>query len=157
MAILKNDKKITKKIMRRDKLVREFSAGGIVFRKDKNKIRYLLIKDANNHWTIPKGHIEEGENAKIAALREIKEETGLSKLDIARELEATRYFYCRGKEIILKTVYLFLIESEEDENLDPDKKEVKGAMWFSGKRAIENAGYKNIKEMLTKAIGRGNK
>ena len=143
--------------MKRDTLIREYSAGGIVFRKDKNKIRYLLIKDSNNKWTIPKGHIEEGEKARVAALREIKEETGLSKLEIARELEATGYFFCREKDLILKTVYLFLIESEEKENLKPDKNEVKGAMWFTDKDAIKNVGYNNIKDMLSKAIGRGNK
>lgn len=143
--------------MKRDTLVREYSAGGIVFRKDKNKIRYLLIKDSNNKWTIPKGHIEKGEEARVAALREIKEETGLSKLEIARELEATRYFFCREKDLILKTVYLFLIESEEKEKLKPDKKEIRGAMWFTDKDAVKNVGYNNIKEMLSKAIGRGNK
>src|SRR4030066_2250409 len=140
--------------MKRDTLVKEYSAGGIVFRKDKNKIRYLLIKDSNNKWTIPKGHIEKGEEARVAALREIKEETGLKKLEIARELEATRYFFCREKDLILKTVYLFLIESEEEENLKPDKKEIKGAMWFTDKDAIKNIGYNNIKDMLSKAIGR---
>jgi len=143
--------------MKRDTLIKEYSAGGIVFKKDKNKIRYLLIKDSGNKWTIPKGHIEEGEDPRVAALREIKEETGLSKLEIARELEPTRYFFCRGKEIILKTVYLFLIESEEEERLKPDKKEIKGAMWFTDKDAVKNIGYHNIKDMLNKAIGRGNK
>jgi 8-oxo-dGTP diphosphatase len=138
--------------MKRDQLTKEFSAGGVVFRKDRNKIQYLLIKDHENHWTIPKGHIEAGENPKEAALREIKEETGLNKLNIARELESTRYFYCRGKNLISKTVYLFLIEAEGKEEINPDKKEVKGAMWFTGKDALKNVFYQNIKDMLNKAM-----
>ena len=140
------------RFMKRDQLVREFSAGGVVFKKDNNIIRYLLIKDSQNHWTIPKGHIETGEEPKEAALREIKEETGLKKLNIARELESTRYFYCRGKDIIHKTIYLYLIEAEDNEELNPDKKEVKGAMWFTGKEAIKNVAYANIKDMLNKAM-----
>jgi 8-oxo-dGTP diphosphatase len=138
--------------MKRDQIVGEFSAGGVVFRKDNNKIRYLLIKDHDNHWTIPKGHIKTGEDPKEAALREIKEETGLNNLNIVRELESTRYFYCRGKDLIRKTVYLYLIAAEGNEELNPDKSEVKGAMWFSGKDALKNVFYANIKDMLNKAM-----
>ena len=138
--------------MKKDQLIREFSAGGVVFQKSNNKIRYLLIKDRQNNWTIPKGHIESGENPQEAALREIKEETGLKKLNIARELESTRYFYCRGKELIRKTVFLYLIEAKDDEELNPDKKEIKGAMWFTGKDALKNVSYSNIKDMLNKAM-----
>ena len=143
--------------MKRDTLVKEHSSGGVVFKKDKNKIRYLLIKDANSKWTIPKGHIEEGENVSDAALREIREETGITNLQIARELEGTRYFFCRGKDLILKTVYLFLIEAKSVEKLNPNKKEIKGAMWFTAKDAVKNIGYNNIKEMFNKATRRGNK
>ena len=54
-------------------IVREPTAGGIVFRltKDKKDIEILLIQDSKNRWTIPKGHIEAGETAKFTAIREI--------------------------------------------------------------------------------------
>ena len=60
-------------------VVREPTAGGIVFRRsqDKKLVEILLIQDAKNRWTIPKGHIEEGEQASQTAEREIREETGL--------------------------------------------------------------------------------
>ncbi len=48
-----------------NEVVREPTSGGIVFRKDaKGKIEILLIQDAKDRWTIPKGHIEAGESAK---------------------------------------------------------------------------------------------
>src|SRR3546814_7503615 len=56
-------------------VVREPTAGGIVFRhNDAGDIEILLIQDAKDRWTIPKGHIEEGETAQETALREIHEE-----------------------------------------------------------------------------------
>ena len=61
-------------------VLREPTAGGIVYRKESGNVEILLIQDAKDRWTIPKGHIEEGEQAKDTAAREIKEETGLEKL-----------------------------------------------------------------------------
>ncbi|OYW42573.1 hypothetical protein B7Z28_01420, partial [Candidatus Saccharibacteria bacterium 32-45-3] len=56
-------------------IVREPTAGGIVFRRNKeNEVEILLIQDAKDRWTIPKGHIEEGETAQQTAKREIGEE-----------------------------------------------------------------------------------
>ena len=59
-------------------IVREPTAGGIVFRHGEKDIEILLIQDAKDRWTIPKGHIEEGETAVQTARREIGEEAGLT-------------------------------------------------------------------------------
>jgi len=64
-------------------IVREPTAGGIVFRRnEKGGVEILLIQDAKDRWTIPKGHIEEGENAQATARREIGEEAGLTNVDM---------------------------------------------------------------------------
>ena len=65
-------------------IVREPTSGGIVFRftKDKKDIEILLIQDSKERWTIPKGHIEPGETAKMTARREIEEETGLQNITV---------------------------------------------------------------------------
>ncbi|MBU4310579.1 NUDIX domain-containing protein, partial [bacterium] len=49
---------------------REFSAGGIVIKREKSKIKVLLIKDGYGKWTWPKGNIDKGESSEDAALRE---------------------------------------------------------------------------------------
>ena len=65
-------------------IVREPTSGGVVFRftKDKKDIEILLIQDSKERWTIPKGHIEPGETAKVTAKREVEEETGLSNISV---------------------------------------------------------------------------
>ena len=65
-------------------IVREPTSGGIVFRitPDGKDIEVLLIQDSKNRWTIPKGHIEQGETAKQTAIREIGEEAGLQHIRV---------------------------------------------------------------------------
>ena len=67
-----------------NEVIRETTAGGVVWRRnDKtNEIEILFIQDAKNRWTIPKGHIEPGENARQTAEREIMEETGLKEVKV---------------------------------------------------------------------------
>ncbi|MDB5161100.1 MAG: hypothetical protein JWO96_480, partial [Candidatus Saccharibacteria bacterium] len=66
-------------------VVREPTAGGIVYRKsekDPTKVEILLIQDSKSRWTIPKGHFEKGESPRQAAEREIGEETGLAEMKV---------------------------------------------------------------------------
>ena len=63
-------------------IVREPTAGGIVFRRNKKgELEFLLYQDARERWTIPKGHIEPGETAQAAAVREVGEEAGLKDVE----------------------------------------------------------------------------
>jgi bis(5'-nucleosidyl)-tetraphosphatase len=61
-------------------------AGGIVVRFDDEKPRFLIVKanENPNHWIFPKGHIEAGECAKEAAIREVREEAGIEATVLAR-------------------------------------------------------------------------
>jgi 8-oxo-dGTP pyrophosphatase MutT (NUDIX family) len=60
-------------------------AGAVVFEGSGDSLKFLLVKanDAESHWVLPKGHIENGEDAWSAALREVREETGvIAKRDL---------------------------------------------------------------------------
>jgi len=54
-------------------------AGGIVFRRSRRSVSYLLVRanKPKDAWVFPKGHIESGEDAEKAALREVHEEAGI--------------------------------------------------------------------------------
>ncbi|MFH1045648.1 MAG: NUDIX domain-containing protein [Candidatus Omnitrophota bacterium] len=131
---------------------REFSAGGIIFRKTGKEINVLLIKDLYGHWTWPKGHIEPGEQSQDATLREVREEVGLKNVAILCRIGRTNYFFQLKGELIFKTVFFFVLEADAKEKLTIQKSEIAAAQWFNLDAAVKNVDYKGAKEMLKKAI-----
>jgi 8-oxo-dGTP diphosphatase len=122
-------------------------AGAIILSgTDKNKIalRYgAVYKD----WSFPKGHIELGESAEIAMLREIKEETGLN-VRILKELPNLEYTNYGGENVSTK---MFLVGSEDDSKLKPEFEgdEIK---WFTYDEVVETLTYDNLKEYFKKIL-----
>ncbi len=93
-------------------IVPELSAGGIVVGSAAKEI-LLLHETAEDRWCLPKGHVDPGESLGTAALREIREETGLTPLRIRREVGETSYrFFDPGRgQNVHKTVVYFLVEA----------------------------------------------
>ena len=104
------------------------SAGGIVLNQQKN---VLIVKQRNDVWSLPKGHIEDGESVREAAEREIKEESGITSLNLIQDLGSYERFKI-GKDgqddnQELKQIYLFLFSTNQiDLNpIDPDNPDAK--------------------------------
>ena len=133
---------------------REFSAGGLIFKRSGKAIKILLVKDSYNRWTWPKGNIDKGESPEQAALREINEEVGLSRVEIVEKLSDINYFYRLKGNLIFKTVYLFLVRARSNEKLKVLESELRGAQWLSAPSAIRRVEYKGAKEIIAQAIRR---
>jgi len=134
-----------------NEVVREPTAGGIVFRRDPNKnnaVEILLIQDAKNRWTIPKGHIEVGEVAKDTAQREIGEETGLTNVRVMGWLGKINFRYRRQQSLVLMTTDIFLVEARG--NTDSLKPEdwMNGIKWFSANEALDKIEYEDIEKII---------
>lgn len=131
---------------------KQFSAGGIVVKGEKENLKILLIKDRFGHWTWPKGHIEKDETPDQAALREISEETGQKKLEIIKELGRQEYWFTQDSKKIFKTVHIFLVKALENEELKIQTSEIKAARWYSPKDALKTIEYEGSRQLLEKGI-----
>ncbi|MEM2089976.1 MAG: NUDIX domain-containing protein [Candidatus Pacearchaeota archaeon] len=131
----------------------EKSCGAIVFRKSTN-IKYLLLYRAPHEnfkslWDFPRGNVEEGENEKQAAIREIKEETGITDLKFYNFKSSFQFFYKFKGELIKKyVIYLLAETSRQDVKLSHEHQNYK---WATFEEALELLTHENSKESLRKA------
>ena len=131
-------------------IVREPTSGGIVFRftRDKKDIEVLLIQDSKGRWTIPKGHIEPGETAKMTARREIEEETGLRNVSILTWLGKIHFKYRRMDKLVLMTTQIYLVQALDDHEVPIGEKWMKGIRWFSFSDALNAIEYEDIEKLM---------
>ncbi len=137
-------------------VVREPTAGGVIFRraKDGKSVEILLIQDAKNRWTIPKGHIEEGEKARQTAEREIGEETGLQEMQVLNWLGKINFQYRRQVSLVLMTTEIYLVKALGDtDNLKPEDW-MNGIKWFPATEAVDIIAYEDISKLILLALKR---
>ena len=128
----------------------EFSAGGVVYRRVGDTYEIAAVhRNRHTDWSLPKGHIEKGETQEQAALREVKEETGLDAR-IVDALGEVVYFYRRPKGLTRKVVYHFLMERTGGE-FGPPNWEVDEVRWIDIDRAHTLLTYKNDLGIVQKA------
>lgn len=136
-------------------IVREPTAGGIVFRRDQNgEVEILLIQDAKDRWTIPKGHIEDGENAQATAKREIGEEAGLKDVDMLGWLGKIHFRYRRVDKLVLMTTQIYLVKAKGDTNAIKKEEWMNGIKWFPFQDALDAIEYEDIGKLMLLAMKR---
>jgi ADP-ribose pyrophosphatase YjhB (NUDIX family) len=135
-------------------VVREPTAGGIIFRRNptSKEIEILLIQDAKNRWTIPKGHIEEGESSKETAEREIREETGLQEMKVMNWLGKINFRYRRQQSLVLMTTEIFLVHALGDTDKLKPEDWMNGIKWFTAAEALDKIEYEDIGKIILLAL-----
>lgn len=137
-----------------EEVVKETTSGGIIFRRimnnkmNNNQIEILLIKDAKNRWTIPKGHVEVGEEPKATAEREIREETGLQEMRVYSWLGKVNFRYRRVHSLVLMTMHIYLVEGLGDTNKLKPEEWLSDIQWLPAKEAIDKIAYEDISKLI---------
>ena len=126
---------------------KEHSAGVLVYRKG----NIFLLLDYGKYWDFAKGHLEKDETEMQAALRELKEETGISKISINEGFKEKIFYVFKDKQghLISKDVVFFLGQVKDSKV--KISFEHKGYQWLTYEKAIETVSYKNAKTILRKA------
>jgi 8-oxo-dGTP pyrophosphatase MutT (NUDIX family) len=124
------------------------SAGGLVV--DGGRI-LLISTHAGTRWQLPKGHIEAGESAEQAAVREVREETGVTGRVVAA-LPAIEYWYVEhGTRRVHKQVAYFLLAYVSGDAADFDAHEVSGAEWFPWETGLAKLSFENERQVVRAA------
>ncbi len=126
----------------------EWSAGGVVLRAGEKAIRVLLIRDPYRNWGLPKGHIEGEETAVAAALREVREETGLENLILGPEVGTIDWRFRQGGVTIHKYCRFFLMQSPWGEAVPEVAEGITECRWLPLADAIEGITYENARGIL---------
>lgn len=131
----------------------EVSAGGVVYRREPDGVEVVLAARRTRRgdlaWGLAKGGIEADESPEDAAVREVREETGI-EAEIEATLGETRYFYVWEDVRIRKTVHFFLMRATGGDPNDRDD-EMEDVQWFPLERALKRAAYRGEREVLGRA------
>ena len=128
----------------------EKSAGIVLFRNDSDKNEFLLLNYPQGHWDFVKGKIEQNETPHETALRETKEQTGITNIEFVDGFEeSVEYNFRFKKEDIHKKVIFFLAKTDE-KNVKLSH-EHNDYLWLAYNDAIKKTTFENAKNVLSKA------
>lgn len=137
--------------MTRARAQRETSAGGVVYRLQEGGALFLLIKDSYQNWGFPKGHLETGERAEDAALREVREETGIDDLALRGRIETIDWYFRFRGQLIHKVCHFYLMETGQATTNPQHAEGITACRWVSYDDARAAISYANARKVLGRA------
>lgn len=111
----------------------------------------LVIRDPYQNWGLPKGHLENGEGSGEAAVREVREETGLADLALGQELATVDWYFRAGDKLIHKFCAFYLMTSSEGEPVPELAEGITECVWLPLAEAANRISYDNAREVVNVA------
>ena len=137
--------------MTRNRAQQETSAGGVVYRVHGGDPLFLLIRDSYQNWGFPKGHLESGERADEAALREVREETGLNDVALRGTLDTIDWYFRFRGHLIHKVCHFFLMETAQAQTSPQRAEGITACQWVAYADARSAISYSNAGLILQRA------
>ena len=132
--------------------VEEISAGGLVLDQSGPILRAALIARHDRRgrliWSLPKGHVELGETVQEAAIREVREETGIDSTVLA-PLGTIDFWFMAEDKRIHKTVHHFILNAHGGELSDEDREVIEVA-WIPLDEVAAKLAYRDERKLMAK-------
>ena len=131
-------------------MIEETSAGIVLFRRENDRILFLLLHYPSGHWDFVKGKMEKGETPHETAIRETKEETGITDVTFLDNFEEwIQYNFQFEGELVNKKVVFFLAETKsKDVEISHEHLDY---TWMDYLTAMEKTTFDNAKTVLSKS------
>lgn len=129
----------------------ERSAGGVVVRLANGVPLFLLIRDSYGHWGFPKGHLERGERADMAAVREVSEETGLNGVSLVASIATIDWYFRFRGTLIHKNCEFFLMKTSVQVTKPQRSEGITACRWTTLDEARRLIAYDNARDVLKRA------
>ena len=113
--------------------------------------RVLVIRDPYQNWGLPKGHLEPGEGSGDAAAREVREETGLSDLELGPELATIDWYFRSDGKLVHKFCAFYLMESATGDPVPEAGEGITECVWMSLDEAAARISYDNARDVVNAA------
>ena len=128
--------------------MKEKSCGAVVYKKENNELKFLLVYQNNGHHSFPKGHMEANETEIETALREIKEETNLD-VDIDSNFRVSTSYFIESRNVMKEAIYF--VATPTTFNLINQEGEISECSWYSYDEVMQKIEFEDTKDILKKA------
>ena len=129
----------------------ETSAGGVVYRLQDGEPYFLLIRDSYRNWGFPKGHLESDEAPDAAAVREVREETGLEHVMLDGEIDTIDWFFRFRGKLVHKVCHFFLMRTDTEQTTPQRAEGITACRWARFDEATQLVSYANARDVLLRA------
>ncbi len=136
-------------------LKRQTSSGGVIYRRTEDSVEVALVSvRGGRFWCLPKGIVDRGETPELTAVREVKEESGLSGRIVEKLGDIAYWYYIRGENSkCRKTVHFYLMEYIGGSTSQHDF-EVDDAVWYPIDEALQKVSFRGDRTILEKALSK---